>query len=184
MSKINSHEVNYSQRESNWVSKSTFLDTDQWDKEDRHEEQDLVNRFNRKVPWRTLWALGPTDQGNSLYQIYVRNSTCQRTCHEKEDEVGVLHCFKIVCGRWDFPILLLHVPTSFFKWALILPIQQTHPIIHANAEHPLSVRAVSMKAASLLHWVYLPTWFHLDLRLGCTCFKQPPKCFVQIKWQH
>lgn len=76
MSEINSHEVNYSQRESNCVSKSTFLDTDQWDKEDRDEEQDLVNRFNRKVPRTTLLALGPVDQGASLYRIYVRNSIC------------------------------------------------------------------------------------------------------------
>lgn len=76
MSEINSHEVNYAQCESNRISKSTFLDTDQWDKEDRDAEQDLANRFNWKVPLMTLLALGPADQGASLYPIYVRNSIC------------------------------------------------------------------------------------------------------------
>ena len=64
--KVSSHGVNYSQCESNWVSKSTFVDTDQWDREDREAGQVPVNWFNRKVPLTALLALRLLDPRSFL----------------------------------------------------------------------------------------------------------------------
>lgn len=64
--KVSSHGVNYSQWESNRVSKSTFADTDQWDREDTEAEQGPANWFNRKAPLTALLALRLLDPRSFL----------------------------------------------------------------------------------------------------------------------